>query len=65
MKKLSLILALFIVSPLFAQDKEEDIRKNSLPLRTALHHDPTLKAPLDQLATLFRGANRLEVHLSI
>ena len=51
---------------LCAQPAEpKDILEQSLPLRTALHHDPALEAPLNQLVTLFRGANRLNELVTI
>ncbi|MGE0712863.1 MAG: PQQ-binding-like beta-propeller repeat protein [Planctomycetota bacterium] len=34
--------------------------ERSLPLRTALHHDPTLESPLERLVQLYREADRLE-----
>ncbi|MEO0966715.1 MAG: hypothetical protein AAFY08_16670, partial [Planctomycetota bacterium] len=34
--------------------------KRSLPLRTALHHDPTLASPLERLLELYQQADRLE-----
>ncbi|MBL4845969.1 MAG: hypothetical protein JKY65_10615, partial [Planctomycetes bacterium] len=37
-----------------------DILKRSLPLRTALHHDPTLASPLERLIELYSRADRLE-----
>ena len=36
-----------------------DLLANSLPLRTALYHDPTLQAPLERLVAMFREQNRL------
>jgi hypothetical protein len=38
----------------------EDLLKQSLPLRTALHHDPSLAAPLDRLLTMYRSAGQLK-----
>lgn len=37
----------------------------SLPLRTALHHDPSLAAPLEQLLAMFRERNRVDDLLAI
>ena len=37
----------------------------SLPLRTALHQDPSLTAPLDQMLGMFRQQNRLDDLLAI
>ena len=45
--------------------ESKDILEQSLPLRTALHHDPTLQAPLNQLVTIFRGATRLDELVNI
>ena len=39
---------------------EQELLTKSLPLRTALHHDPTLAAPLDRLVTLYRSAGRVD-----
>jgi len=36
----------------------EDVNAKSLPLRTALHHDPTLASPLERLLALYREAGR-------
>ena len=38
----------------------EQLTKKSLPLRTALHHDPTMRSPLERLVKLYRRAGRLE-----
>ncbi len=37
-----------------------DLNAKSLPLRTALHHDPTLASPLEQLLSLYRSAGRAD-----
>ena len=34
----------------------KDLATRSLPLRTALHHDPTLAAPLSRLLQMYRSA---------
>jgi len=38
----------------------DDLDQQSLPLRTALHKDPTLEAPFDRLVDLYRKARRLD-----
>jgi putative pyrroloquinoline-quinone binding quinoprotein/tetratricopeptide repeat protein len=38
----------------------EELLQRSLPLRTALHHDPTLASPLERLIELYSQADRLE-----
>lgn len=38
----------------------EELLQRSLPLRTALHHDPTLASPLERLVDLYSQADRLE-----
>lgn len=38
--------------------KPVDVEAASLPLRTALYHDPTLAPPLDRLLQIYRDANR-------
>ncbi len=49
-----------------AQDDEsapkppKDIEAASLPLRTALHRDPTLAAPLDRLLAMYRSAGKVD-----
>ena len=59
------------LAPVSAQDKPgdaspapaaeaPDLLERSLPLRTALHNDPTLASPLERLVELYRGADRLE-----
>ncbi len=37
---------------------DEELAEKSLPLRTALHHDPTLETPLTSLVKLYRDAHR-------
>ncbi|MFP4055440.1 MAG: PQQ-binding-like beta-propeller repeat protein [Candidatus Brocadiia bacterium] len=37
-----------------------DLTQKSLPLRTALHHDPTLAAPFERLVGLYREADRMD-----
>ena len=44
-------------SPAAAPD---DLDRTSLPLRTALHKDPTLDAPFERLVDLYRKARRLD-----
>jgi len=48
-------------APVLAGEKaaEDELRAKSLPLRTALHHDPTMTAPFDRLLALYREANRV------
>ena len=53
----AIIAMLLLVTPARAAD---ELLQKSLPLRTALHHDPTLQSPLSQLVQMFRTANRLE-----
>jgi hypothetical protein len=36
-----------------------DVAVRSLPLRTALHHDPSLEAPFERLTMMYREAGRL------
>jgi len=42
-----------------------DLLQKSLPYRTALHHDPSLEPPLEQLLKLYRDAGRIEELLAI
>ena len=37
-----------------------DLNAKSLPLRTALHQDPTLVSPLEQLLSMYRGVGRAD-----
>lgn len=47
--------------PLDAQaPDDQELSSKSLPLRTALHHDPTLEAPLERLVAMYRKANKLD-----
>ena len=59
---LFLALSLAMAMPVYAQDAAapEDLAGKSLPLRTALHHDPTMESPLTGLVAMYRKANRLE-----
>lgn len=41
------------------------LAEQSLPLRTALHHDPTLDAPLQALVKIYRHENQLDELLSL
>ncbi|MDF1701708.1 MAG: hypothetical protein P1V36_11185 [Planctomycetota bacterium] len=43
----------------------EEVRERSLPLRTALHHDPTLGSPLERLIEIYRKADRVEDLLAV
>jgi len=63
----ALVLALAVCPAAMAQDAGpdeaekparavKDLTTESLPLRTALHHDPTLAAPLARLLEMYRGA---------
>lgn len=54
-------------APLSAEEgsAEKDIHELSLPLRTALHHDPSLAAPLDRLVEMYRKVNRLDELITI
>lgn len=50
-----------ICAALAAQNgDQDDLASKSLPLRTALHHDPTLAAPLERLLALYREADRVD-----
>lgn len=42
-----------------AAEAPRDIAAQSLPLRTALHHDSSLEAPFDRLVALYREAGRM------
>lgn len=42
-----------------AAEAPRDIVAQSLPLRTALHHDSSLEAPFDRLVALYREAGRM------
>ena len=44
---------------LVPDDEPQDLIKRTLPLRTALHHDPSLGAPFERLIILYREAGRL------
>jgi len=44
---------------------EKELHEISLPLRTALHHDPSLAAPLDRLVEMYRKVNRLDELITI
>ncbi|MEM9346451.1 MAG: PQQ-binding-like beta-propeller repeat protein [Planctomycetota bacterium] len=44
---------------------EPTLAEQSLPLRTALHHEPTLDAPLQALVKLYRHQNRLDELLAL
>ncbi|HBP19450.1 MAG TPA: hypothetical protein DEA08_16885, partial [Planctomycetes bacterium] len=46
-------------APAWAQEPDE-LTQRSLPLRTALHHDPTLESALERLLALYREADRVE-----
>jgi len=60
-----LLFAAFLFSSLPAFSADEDFDKTSLALRTALHYDPSVDAPLRQLAELYRKASRLEELLGL
>jgi hypothetical protein len=58
------LLSTAMAAAAFAQEdrppvKPEELEGKSLPLRTALYHDPTLGAPLDRLLEIYRSANRV------
>jgi hypothetical protein len=55
----------FLSFPLPSFSADEDFEKTSLALRTALHYDPSVDAPLRQLAELYRKASRLEELLGL
>lgn len=44
---------------------KQDFDAQSVALRTALHHDPTLDAPLERLAAMYRAESRIEELLGI
>ncbi|KPJ52293.1 MAG: hypothetical protein AMS16_06580, partial [Planctomycetes bacterium DG_58] len=55
------LVFLLACSPvLLAQERSapEDLATRTLPLRTALHNDPTLDAPLETLVKVYREAGR-------
>ncbi|MHC4201285.1 MAG: tetratricopeptide repeat protein, partial [Planctomycetota bacterium] len=53
-------LCLFAASALCGEAPSgKDLDKQSLPLRTALHHDPTMAAPFERLLALYRNAGRV------
>ncbi|MDP7248412.1 MAG: PQQ-binding-like beta-propeller repeat protein [Planctomycetota bacterium] len=58
-------LFIILISHAAAEDAPKDIARKSLPLRTALHHDPSLSSPLEQLVKLYRDANRLDELVTI
>ena len=43
----------------------KDLGKRSLPLRAALHHDPTMAALFERLVSMYRGAGRMDELLAI
>ena len=47
------------------QETEKAFEKESINLRTSLHHNPTLKVPFDRLWTLYQKQNRSEQLLSM
>lgn len=63
--RLGLVVCLVIANTLFAKAPTGDLETRSLPLRTALHHDPALAVPLDELVRLYRGAGRVDALLSM
>lgn len=48
-----------------AESPPQDFDKTSLSLRTALHYDPSVEAPLKKLVELYRGAGRSEELLGL
>ena len=48
-----------------AEDRKGDVLAKSLPLRTALHRDPSLGPPFERLVTLFRAENRTDELVAI
>ena len=59
---------LFVLRPASAQQAQEpkqDFDKTSLSLRTALHYDPAVDAPLKKLVELYRAAGRMEELLGL
>ncbi len=57
---LTIALTLYLAALAFAQEGAADLDRQSLALRTALHHDPTLSAPLTGLVNLYREASRTD-----
>lgn len=62
-----ILLAACLALPLQAQNGNgrEDLAAKSLPLRTALHQDPTLAAPLERLLAMYRAAGRVDELVSM
>ncbi len=58
----SVLLGLAVTVGAWGQEEAgpDDLAAKSLPLRTALHHDPTMESPLTALVAMYRKANRLE-----
>ncbi len=58
---LVLVMGVFLLTGYASADPPAvDLTEQSLPLRTALHHDPTLGTPLKALVTLYRSQNNIE-----
>ena len=58
-----IVCLIFLLAVTITAKEEKGERKiltDSLPYRTALHHDPTLRAPLEKLVTLYRAAGEQE-----
>ncbi len=63
-RRLVLVLAIAVCGlgagrPVCAEDADT-LMSRSLPMRTALHHDATMKAPFEKLLELYRKDNRVD-----
>ncbi|MBM4037507.1 MAG: hypothetical protein FJ290_03250 [Planctomycetes bacterium] len=54
----SLFALALLCSAAYAAEPAEGLAARSLPLRAALHNDPSLVAPFERLVALYREANR-------
>ena len=63
----AIVSSILVPDAIRAQERTsaQQLAKQSLPLRTALHKDPSLGAPLDRLVQMYRKANKVETLLSI
>src|SRR5690606_6897012 len=57
-----LLIAVLVAAPARADEPaaEQDLAARSLPLRTALHQDPSLEQPLQRLLAMYREAQRVD-----
>ncbi|MBN1809348.1 MAG: PQQ-binding-like beta-propeller repeat protein [Planctomycetes bacterium] len=56
---------LLLVGAARGQEEKKSLLEQSAPLRTALHHDPALEAPLERLMALYQAEGRLAELLAI